>query len=64
MRSIAVAAMPADDRAGSRRRAINHDVLAIAAPPVAGLAAALALIALYVGLVSWAQGSAHARELL
>lgn len=64
LRTIAAAAMPAEDRAGSQRRAIRHHVLAIAAPLVAGVAAAIALIALYVGLVSWAQGPAHARELL
>jgi len=36
----------------------------VLAPLVAGIAGALALLALYVGLVSWAQGLTHARELL
>ena len=39
--------------------------LAVWAPPLgAGALAALALVALYLGLVTWAQGFAHARELL
>ncbi|MDE3094827.1 MAG: hypothetical protein KGK07_02365 [Chloroflexota bacterium] len=33
-------------------------------PPLLGIAAALALTGLYLGLVSWAQGLAHARQLL
>lgn len=33
-------------------------------PAAGGVLAALVLVALYVGLVTWAQGSGHARELL
>ena len=38
--------------------------LAGLAPVGAGLLAGLALLSLYLGLVSWAQGFAHARQLL
>jgi hypothetical protein len=38
--------------------------LAWVAPVGAGLLAGLALVGLYLGLVTWAQGFAHARELL
>lgn len=46
-------------RAGSRR-----DLLEKLAPPAAGIAGGLALLGLYAGLVSWAQGVGHARQLL
>jgi hypothetical protein len=39
--------------------------LSAAMPPIAaGLVGIVALVALYLGLVTWAQGSGHARELL
>ncbi|TAK59798.1 MAG: hypothetical protein EPO22_09830 [Dehalococcoidia bacterium] len=44
--------------------AARRDVLALAAPPAAGIVGALAILSLYLGLVSWAQGWTHARQLL
>jgi len=64
MRSIAVAATQALDPGARRRRFDRAGVFAIVAPPAAGVVGALAIISLYVGLVSWAQGPAHARQLL
>ena len=64
MRSIAVAATSAEDRAARQHIAVRGGMLAVAAPPIAGIAGAAALLGLYLGLVSWAQGPAHARQLL
>ena len=53
-------------RLGAQRR-WTRPVASIARsllPPISGLVAASALIALYVGLIAWAQGFEHARELL
>lgn len=49
----------ADDHTRARER-----LSAVAPSVVAGLLAALALAGLYLGLVTWAQGYGHARELL
>ena len=64
MRSIVIAATAASDRAAVRHDVARRDVLAVVTPLAAGTIGALALLALYVGLVSWAQGPTHARQLL
>jgi len=46
------------------RRGVSSRLFDTAAPFVAGTAGALALTALYLGLVTWAQDFGHARELL
>lgn len=56
----AVAAMPS----ASRDLAGWRVVVAAGLPLAVGLAASAGLVGLYVGLVTWAQGPAHARELL
>lgn len=64
MRSVSVVATPAADRAAVRHGVARRDVLTVVAPLAAGTIGALALLSLYAGLVSWAQGMAHARQLL
>ncbi len=64
MKSISAVATPASGPATARQEVASRNALMVAAPPAAGIIGALALLALYVGLVSWAQGWAHARELL
>ncbi|HXF51412.1 MAG TPA: hypothetical protein VNM43_06995 [Dehalococcoidia bacterium] len=54
----AVVAMPSPSRI-ARRRAADAGL-----PAAAGLAGAAGLVGLYLGIVTWAQGFAHARELL
>lgn len=46
------------------RRSVSRGLIEKVVPPLAGLVGALALLGLYLGLVSWAQGFGHARELL
>jgi len=49
--------------AGAHTRA-QERLFAVAPSVVTGLLAVLALVGLYLGLVTWAQGYGHARELL
>jgi hypothetical protein len=63
MTQSAALATAAPARAASRQRSIANIARALL-PFAAGIAAALALVGLYVGLVSWGQDFQHARELL
>ncbi len=51
-------------RVSVQRMASAETVLSLVVPLLAALAAATALVGLYLGLVTWAQGIAHARGLL
>lgn len=55
---------PAEATHPERRPTWRGGIAAKLLPPIIGVAGALALVGLYLGLVSWAQGLTHARELL
>lgn len=50
--------------AAARPAGRASSLASLAIPVVAGIVAALALVGVYIGLVTWAQGISHARELL